>query len=57
MAYYEDRDKVQIETEPEDSDIVEEDGEVATCMVHINCYAIKRIPTLHKGIRFSQGVW
>jgi len=33
MVDYEDKDKLQIETEQEDSDSVEEDGEVATCVV------------------------
>jgi len=33
MADYENEDEVQIETEPEDFDFVEEDREVAICMV------------------------
>ena len=32
MVHYEDEDEVLIETEPEDSDFVEE-GEVATCLI------------------------
>ena len=32
MADYEDEDEVLIEIEPEDSNFVEEDGEVATCV-------------------------
>ena len=33
IANYKDEDEVLIEIEPEDSDFVEEDGEVATCVV------------------------
>jgi len=33
MADYEDEDEVLIETEPEDSDFVEEEGKVATCVI------------------------
>ena len=33
MEDYADEDEVLIEIEPEDSDFVEEDGEVATCVV------------------------
>ena len=33
MANYEDEDEVLMEIKSEDSDFVEEDGEVATCVV------------------------
>ena len=56
MTTYEDEDEVLIEAELEDFNFVEKDGEVATWWSS-GCYAIKKIPTLHKDIRFStQGV-
>jgi len=49
---YEDEDKILIETEPEDSDFIEEDGKVDTCVVPwLLCN--KKTLTLHIGIRCS----
>jgi len=56
MKDYEDEDEVLIETEPKNFDFVEEDGEVATCVVQ-RLLCNQRTPILHKGIRFcTQGV-
>ena len=58
MADCEDEDEVLIETEPEDSEFVEEEGKEATCMVKRLAWLRGCVvPTPHKGIRFStQGV-
>ena len=52
MTDYENEDEVLIETEPKDSDFVEEEGEVATCVIQPLLCNQKTL-TPHKGIRFS----
>jgi len=56
MADYEDKDEVLIDNELEDSDFVEEGREAATCVIQ-RLLCNQKIPTPHKGIKFStQGV-
>jgi len=47
-----DEDKVEIETELEDSDFVEEHKESATSWYN-GCYAIKKPSTLHNDVKSS----
>jgi len=35
MANYEDEDEMLIDTEPEDSDFVKEEGKAVTCMIQL----------------------
>jgi len=48
MTDYEDEDKLLIETELEDSDFVEDDGEVATCVVQRLLYNQKNPNTTQR---------
>ena len=48
MADYEDEDKVLIETEPEDSDFVEEEGQEATCVIQQLLYNQKNPDTTQR---------